>query len=150
MKKIKGRQPIDAPAAGMAETPTVMSQAPEGSPSPAPAEPATTSCSFDPEREEIAYDERGEPYHRLTPQGMLEEANDEVNQRELAEYSESISVLRHKGLSYREIAEFLTKRGVYADHNAVYRVYTRNMSPEDLRNEEEREAMEALDARDAS
>lgn len=104
---------------------------------PAAPKPAVVSTSLDPEREEIVCDERGENYLRKTPKGMLEEAEAEANQRELADYRDTISLLRQKGFSFREIGEFLSKRGIFADHNAVYRVYTKFMTP-DEREEESR------------
>jgi hypothetical protein len=114
-------------------------EADENSPQPSRMELSTSRysipTSLDPEREELAYDENGQAYVRKTPLGMLEEAKAEANQRELADYRDPISILRQKGFSFREIAEFLTERGVYADHNAVYRIYTKFMTPEEIQEE---------------
>ena len=109
-------------------------------PAPVPSEPpasvpVVSHRSLDPEREELVYDERGDAYVRTTPLGMLEEAQAEADQRELADYLDSITLLRDKGMSFREIAEFLTKRGVFADHNAVYRIYTKCMPEDEIRDE---------------
>ena len=105
------------------------------------APPSTTvttkSGSFDLEREEMVQDERGDYYLRKTPRGMFEDAEAEVNQLELEDYSDTIALLRTKGFSFREIGQFLTKRGVYADHNAVYRVYTKNLTEDEIRAEAE-------------
>jgi len=62
------------------------------------------------------------------PDALLREAEEEPNYRDLSEYCPVIATLRGKGFSYREIAEWLSERGVELDHNAVYRLYTRNMS----------------------
>jgi hypothetical protein len=102
---------------------------------PAAPKPEPASVSLDPERDEIVCDERGDNYLRKTPLGMLEEAEAEANQRELADYRDTISLLRQKGFSFREIGKFLSKRGVFADHNAVYRIYTKFMTPEEMEEE---------------
>lgn len=63
---------------------------------------------------------------------LLEEAEGEPTRVELPKYMEVIEVLREKkGFSFREIAEWLAKRGVDADHNAVYRLYTKKVVGED-------------------
>jgi transposase-like protein len=54
-------------------------------------------------------------------------------------------LLRDKGFSYREIAQWLSEHGVHADHNAVYRVYHNNISDYDSYLEEQRENQEASD-----
>jgi transposase-like protein len=51
-------------------------------------------------------------------------------------------MLREKGFSYREIAEWLSDRGVEVDHNAVYRVYTNSLSDHEAYLEDLREAEE--------
>jgi hypothetical protein len=102
-----------------------------------PPTPAVESSSFDPERDELAYDENGQAYKRKTPLGMLEDAEREADQRELADYRDTISNLRKKGFSFREIGEFLSKRGVFADHNAVYRIFSKFMTPEEMETEVE-------------
>ena len=73
------------------------------------------------------------------PEDLLREAEQEPNYQELDEYSDTIETLREKGFSYREIAEWLKKRGVDIDHNAVYRIYTKFMTKETLQEEALRE-----------
>ena len=46
----------------------------------------------------------------------------------MSAYCPVIATLRGKGFSYREIAEWLSERGVDVDHNAVYRVYLNSLS----------------------
>lgn len=77
------------------------------------------------------------------PSVLLHEAEQEPNYRDVEEYTEVIRTLREKGFSYREVAEWLTARGVEVDHNAVYRVYTKNMSHADAADEARREEDEA-------
>ncbi len=79
------------------------------------------------------------------PDALLREAEEEPNYRSLASYCPVIDKLRSKGFSYREIAEWLTERGVEADHNAVYRVYINSLSDQEaaiVDKEDEEEAME--------
>jgi hypothetical protein len=77
------------------------------------------------------------------PEFLFREAEQEPDVRTLSEYLDSIQTLRAKGFSYREIADWLSERGVEADHNAVYRVYTNSLSDYDAHLESEREAEEA-------
>jgi hypothetical protein len=71
----------------------------------------------------------GEP---VPPDLLLQIALDENNRRALREYGEVIRVLKdQKRFTFREIAEWLNEHNVDADHNAVYREYTR-MMPDDL------------------
>jgi len=66
-----------------------------------------------------------------SPGILLQMAEDEPNRRELMDYRDVIRVLRdEKKFTFREIAEWLGERGVVADHNAVYREYTRCMPPQ--------------------
>ena len=76
------------------------------------------------------------------PEALFLEAESEPDQRSLAQYLDSIRVLRDKSFSYREIAEWLSERGVSADHNTVYRVYTKSLSDYHAALEAEREAEE--------
>jgi hypothetical protein len=65
------------------------------------------------------------------PHYLLEQAEKEPSRKLLADYSDTITVLRKdKGFSFREIAEWLTQNGVAADYNAVYRVYIKGL-PDD-------------------
>jgi hypothetical protein len=41
----------------------------------------------------------------------------------LEEYREAVQELRQKGFTWREIADFLTERGVAIDHTRVYRMF---------------------------
>jgi len=77
------------------------------------------------------------------PDILLEEAEAEPNYRDLGEYFEVMRRLRDKGFSYREIAGWLSERGVDADHNAVYRVYMRNLSDDEAHMEEQEADREA-------
>jgi len=77
------------------------------------------------------------------PDALLREAEEEPNYRDLSEYCPVIATLRGKGFSYREIAEWLSERGVELDHNAVYRLYTRNMSEHEAKMEDQEADLEA-------
>jgi hypothetical protein len=77
------------------------------------------------------------------PEVLLEEAEQEPNYRDLSSYCAVIGTLRRKGFSYRDIAEWLSVRGVDADHNAVYRVYTNSLSDAEARMEDDEEELEA-------
>jgi hypothetical protein len=77
------------------------------------------------------------------PDALLREAEKEPNYRDLSEYCPVIATLRGKGFSYREIAEWLSQRGVELDHNAVYRLYTRNMSVHEAKMEDQEADLEA-------
>ena len=76
-------------------------------------------------------------------QVALREAEEEPNYRDLSEYCPVIATLRGKGFSYREIAEWLSERGVELDHNAVYRLYTRNMPDHEAKLEDQEADLEA-------
>ncbi|HEX3716568.1 MAG TPA: hypothetical protein VH595_01260 [Verrucomicrobiae bacterium] len=67
---------------------------------------------------------------------LLEEAEQEPNHLDLDEYWQVIAKLREKGLTFREVAEWLAERNVHADHNAIYRVYTKHLSPDQAEAEE--------------
>ncbi len=77
------------------------------------------------------------------PDALLREAEEGPNYRDLSEYCPVIATLRGKGFSYREIAEWLPERGVEFDHNAVYRLYTRNMSDHEAKMEDQEANLEA-------
>jgi len=76
------------------------------------------------------------------PDALLREAEEEPNYRDLSEYCPVIATLRGKGFSYREIAEWLSERGVELDHNAVYRLHTRNMSDHEAKMEDKEAELE--------
>jgi hypothetical protein len=63
------------------------------------------------------------------PHFVAEAARGEINPRLVGDYVEAIGILRdQKRFTFREIAQWLTERfGIEADHNAVYRAYTRGM-----------------------
>ena len=77
------------------------------------------------------------------PDALLRQAEEEPNYRDLSEYCPVIATLRGKGFSYREIAEWLSERGVELDHNAVYRLYTRNLSDHEAKMEDQEADLEA-------
>lgn len=66
---------------------------------------------------------------RPFPDDLLEEAEQEPNHLDLDEYWQVLAKLREKGLTFREISDWLAERNVHADHNAIYRVYTKHLSP---------------------
>jgi hypothetical protein len=78
------------------------------------------------------------------PEMLLEIAQREPDYRTLSAYADSIGVLRDKGFSYRQIADWFSEHGVDADHNAVYRVYTNSLSDLGAHLEAEREKEDAL------
>jgi hypothetical protein len=82
------------------------------------------------------------------PEELLLEAEQEPNYRDLSHYGSVIGTLRGKGFSYRDIADWLSQRGVEVDHNAVYRVYTNSLSDHDAHLESQREDEEAQDEAD--
>jgi len=104
---------------------------------PAATMPASASSSGPPGI--ISHGPNGEITVLPFPEDLLREAEQEPNYQELDEYSDTIETLREKGFSYREIAEWLKKRGVDIDHNAVYRIYTKFMTKETLQEEALRE-----------
>lgn len=73
---------------------------------------------------------------------ILVAAMGEPIKRPLADYHNAIRVLRdEKKLTFREIAEWLDQFNVTADHNAVYREYTKAMPEESARDEEIKDAL---------
>jgi hypothetical protein len=76
------------------------------------------------------------------PEFLFREAEQEPDFRTLSAYVDSIRMLRGKGFSYRDIADWFSERGVDVDHNAVYRVYTNSLSDYDAHLEDLREAEE--------
>ena len=62
----------------------------------------------------------------VDPQQLRTEAQMEPSRRGVADYAEAIRVLKEdKGFSFREIAVWLQERGLSADHNAVWRAYSK-------------------------
>ena len=62
------------------------------------------------------------------PDLLFHQAEQEPDIRGLSEYVDSIQLLREKGFSYREIADWFSERGVNVTHNTVYRVFMKNLS----------------------
>ena len=57
-------------------------------------------------------------------EAFLEDAKGEPKRKLITDHIETINVLRNeKRFTFRAIAEWLTKRGIEADHSAVYRAY---------------------------
>jgi len=77
------------------------------------------------------------------PELLLQEAEQEPNYRGLSQYAAVIGTLREKGFSYRDIADWLSERGVEVTHSAVYRVYTNSLSDYEAHLESLREDQEA-------
>jgi hypothetical protein len=77
------------------------------------------------------------------PERLFREAEGEPDLRTLSAYVDSIRILRDKGFSYREIADWLSERGIEVDHNSVYRAYTKSLSDYEVKLEDLREADDA-------
>ena len=75
---------------------------------------------------------------------LLQEARQEANLDVLGTYVEVIDTLRNKGFSYRDISAWLAKRGVEADHNAIYRAYLKNLTRSEAMVEQDRARDESL------
>lgn len=87
----------------------------------------------------LKYGAHGEMEVWPHPEDLLHQAQQEPNYRDLADYSHVIRELRDKGFSFREISEWLKERGVTADHNAVYRIYTNSLTDREAMEEAQRE-----------
>lgn len=83
--------------------------------------------------------------HPPDPNDLLEQAQEEVGHGELRQYAKVIATLRGKGFSFREIAEWLVKRGVSANHNSVYHVFNKHVHPAQVDEIEQRLEMESLE-----
>ena len=105
----------------------------KATPTPASSPAATVPVSFPPPMFGA-----GPP-----PEVLYHEAEQDPDNRALGQYVDSIRLLREKSFSYREIAEWLSERGVEADHNAVYRVYMKSLPDYEAHLEEERIEEEA-------
>ena len=86
---------------------------------------------------------QGEPADEYPdPEVVVAAAKQEVKAKLIEDYIEAIRVLKDdKDFSYREIAAWLKdKFGIEADHNAVYRAYTKGMDDVEvaIREDEER------------
>lgn len=104
--------------------------------SPLPPEPVqappTVTSSFLPDE-----------YEMPDPERLLEEALGEPSYHNISMYRSSICVLKRKGFSFREIAQWLSNRGINSDHNSVYRVYLKGMSDDEIADFQQREQEEA-------
>jgi hypothetical protein len=61
------------------------------------------------------------------PSELAELAENEPSRRVLQRYSRTIAILREEKLfTFREIAKWLCEHGVVADHNTVFRHYTKH------------------------
>lgn len=74
---------------------------------------------------------------------LLQQAEQEPDMRGLSVYVDSIRVLREKGFSYREIADWFSEHGVDVDHNTVYRVFMNSLSDLEAHLEAERDEEES-------
>jgi O-methyltransferase involved in polyketide biosynthesis len=92
--------------------------------------------------------------HLPSPDELLMEAEQEPNVRLLNHYAQVIGTLKKKGFTFRRIADWLKERGVQADHNAVWRVYSKHMRPDQAedaaKEDDELEIQEALDEEEGS
>ena len=69
------------------------------------------------------------------------------NRKLLFAYTKAIRTMRdQKGMTFREIADWLCANGVGCNHNAVYRVYLTGLHPAEA--EEEQEIVAAEEAPD--
>jgi len=72
------------------------------------------------------------------PEVVARAAAEAVAPRVLEDYSDAIETLRDKKFTFREIAEWLRKNfGILADHNSVWRAYTKHMDDYDAHLEAE-------------
>ncbi len=90
-----------------------------GDSKPTPRKPRTAPVP------EIAAQEAPEP------DAFLEEAKKEKKRKLLADHINTINVLRQeKRFTFREIADWLTSRGISTDHSGVYRAYLNAIPPQ--------------------
>jgi len=62
----------------------------------------------------------------MKPRNILDEAKTAPLKGSLETHREAIVLLRAKGYTWREIADFLNERGVETDHTKVYRLITKS------------------------
>lgn len=66
---------------------------------------------------------------KIDPKQLRAEAEKEPPRHGLSQYADVIALLKQeKGFSFREIAAWLQERGLRADHNAVWRTYSRTVT----------------------
>lgn len=58
----------------------------------------------------------------MKSENILSDAQSVPKKENIVEHRETIEVLRDKGYSWREIADFLVERGIKTDHTKVYRL----------------------------
>jgi hypothetical protein len=83
------------------------------------------------------------------PEIVARAAAEAAAPRVLEDYSDAMRILREKKFTFREIAEWLKKEfGIQADHNSVWRAYTKYMDDYtahlEAREDEELERNEAM------
>jgi len=79
-------------------------------------------------------------------EALLHEAEQEPDRGVLDDCLGVIRTLRGKDFSFREIASWLSARGIEANHNAVYRVYMNNLTRDEAMEESVRQDEEKLKA----
>src|SRR5437870_280911 len=57
----------------------------------------------------------------MKPTDLMKEASKLPNKYDLDDYRDVISMLRSKGYSWRETADFLIEKGITTDHSRIYR-----------------------------
>ena len=57
---------------------------------------------------------------------ILDDAMKQPKKDTLLEHKSAIEVLREKGYTWREIAQFLTERGIETDHTKIYKLIQRS------------------------
>ena len=68
---------------------------------------------------------------------LLAEAEEEPNFIDLSDYRPVIDRLRSKGFSYREVARWLSSRGIQVSYGTIYRLCTRGLSDDERHMAEE-------------
>jgi hypothetical protein len=104
--------------------------------------PETASAAASATSAEVVSSQSGSPI-MPDPAVLFRQAEEEPDIQTLSAYVDAIRMLRDKGFSYREIADWLSERGLAVDHNAVYRAYTKSLSDYDRYLDDLQEADEA-------
>lgn len=81
-----------------------------------------------------------------TPQQLLAAAQALPPRPDLDAYYETVVTLRDKGLTWREIADWLGQHGVVTDHAKVFRMFTRREEERSFRVPSAEQYRDALDA----
>jgi hypothetical protein len=69
-----------------------------------------------------------------SPEDLLMLASQETDRRSLDDYLAVITYLRNeKRFTFREIAHWLAKHGIKTDHNTIYRMYRKQLSPDEAK-----------------